>query len=223
MLKRGDKGSQVANLQKMLNKVINAGLKIDGIFGNATFNAVIKYQRQKQIKPDGVVGDVTYSLLQRDYLEKTNEAPIIRNGKITFVKPLQELKPQAVKYLVLHHSAIAKDLKVEEIDRMHKSKGWAGIGYHFFITKSGEIFSGRPLNRMGAHVDGHNHESIGICFSGNFMEEELTHEQRQAGVALVKWLKYKVYGNKVKVVGHKEIDSTACPGRNFPLDAFKSL
>jgi len=62
-LKKGARGTNVSTLQKRLNQRINAQLVVDGIFGNATKNAVKEYQSMYPIKVDGVVGPVTWRYL----------------------------------------------------------------------------------------------------------------------------------------------------------------
>ncbi|MCF7872462.1 N-acetylmuramoyl-L-alanine amidase [Candidatus Woesearchaeota archaeon] len=52
----------------------------------------------------------------------------------------------------------------DEVLELHKSKNWAGIGYHFMINKKGTIFYSRPLEIMGSHVYGKNRDSVGIAF-----------------------------------------------------------
>ena len=46
------------------------------------------------------------------------------------------------EYLIIHHSGHT-DSTFENIDAYHASKGWGGIGYHYFIEKSGEVKQGR--------------------------------------------------------------------------------
>lgn len=55
---------------------------------------------------------------------------------------------------------------ISVIDSWHKAKGWAGVGYHFFIKRSGKLQYGRPLAQQGAHTAGYNQDSIGICLHG---------------------------------------------------------
>ena len=78
--------------------------------------------------------------------------------------------------IVIHCSATApsKDIGVKEIDAMHKARGWSGIGYHAVIRRNGQIETGRPLEKVGAHVKGHNTNSIGICMVGGVMEDGKT-------------------------------------------------
>lgn len=40
------------------------------------------------------------------------------------------------------------------------------IGYHFVIDLAGQVLTGRSLDEVGAHVAGHNIQSVGICLVG---------------------------------------------------------
>ena len=55
-LKKGSKGVNVERLQKLLNWAIGANLKVDGIFGTHTENAVKAFQKLVGIKVDGIFG-----------------------------------------------------------------------------------------------------------------------------------------------------------------------
>ena len=52
------------------------------------------------------------------------------------------------------------------IDKMHRARGWACIGYHLVIGVDGTVEHGRGLLDVGAHVEGHNTGNIGICLIG---------------------------------------------------------
>lgn len=45
----------------------------------------------------------------------------------------------------------------------HKAKGWGGEGYHFGITRKGNIILLRPVTLKGAHVGGHNTGNVGVA------------------------------------------------------------
>ncbi len=122
------------------------------------------------------------------------------------------------KILIFHHSAI-KDITVEKIDKLHKKKGWQGIGYHYFISKDGTIYEGRPEGAEGAHTIGKNRESIGICVEGNLEEEEMTLNQIVSieNLSLYLCLKYDIRD----IMQHKDFANTLCPGKNFPIDEIK--
>ncbi len=63
VIKQGSKGVYVATLQDALNLLgFNAGV-IDGVFGNNTRNAVIRYQRARGLTQDGIVGCDTWRAL----------------------------------------------------------------------------------------------------------------------------------------------------------------
>lgn len=64
ILKKGVSGATVKTLQKCLNKAIKAGLTVDGIFGDATYKAVIKFQKAYKINTDGIYGNNTYKKLK---------------------------------------------------------------------------------------------------------------------------------------------------------------
>lgn len=97
----------------------------------------------------------------------------------------------------------------------------AGIGYHYYVRKDGSIYRGRPENMAGAHCNGINSISIGICAEGNFSEETMSNVQKQALIELVKDIKSRYDIKWVR--GHKEILSTSCPGTNFPLEEIKNV
>lgn len=117
--------------------------------------------------------------------------------------------------IVLHHSATSSET-VEQIHAYHLKKGWAGIGYHFYVRKDGRVYRGRPENTVGSHASGNNNDSVGVCFEGNFEKEEMPETQKTAGKELVAYLKGK-YGVG-KVQRHKEVGNTACPGKYFPFE-----
>lgn len=119
------------------------------------------------------------------------------------------------KYIVLHHRG--GDGDVMSIHKSHQSRGWAGIGYHFYVRKNGEIWRGRPQNAVGAHCVGFNAMSVGVCFEGNYENEKsMPKTQKNAGREIVAYLR-RQYPN-ARVVRHGELTATACPGKYFPFD-----
>ena len=63
LIKKGTYGTGVKWLQDMLNHN-GYSLTVDGAFGNATYNAVINFQRNKGLDVDGVVGPATRNALK---------------------------------------------------------------------------------------------------------------------------------------------------------------
>lgn len=124
------------------------------------------------------------------------------------------IKRNKTEMIVLHHAA-AKSCTAQQVHKWHINRGWLGIGYHYFISKDGEIFRGRPEDTVGAHVTGHNSKSIGICFEGDYTTEAMPKAQLEAGKELVTYLKNKYKITKVK--GHRDLMATSCPGVKFPF------
>ena len=60
----GSRGDCVRRIQWFLNKINNAGLSIDGDFGNNTLSAVKNYQQANSLQVDGVVGPNTWASLE---------------------------------------------------------------------------------------------------------------------------------------------------------------
>ena len=73
-----------------------------------------------------------------------------------------------INRIVIHCSATpeGRDVTVEEIRGWHKARGFKDIGYHYVIDASGELHKGRAVELAGAHAQGYNAESIGICYVG---------------------------------------------------------
>lgn len=120
----------------------------------------------------------------------------------------------STKRIILHHAEASK-CTAEDIHRWHLNNGWAGAGYHFLVRKDGSIYRLRPENKVGAHAQGANSDSIGICFEGAYMTETMPQAQINAGKELVAYLKKKY--NISKVQAHRDVCSTSCPGKNFPF------
>ena len=63
MIKRGDQGERVRNIQESLRRLGYFEGKADGDFGEYTENAVKEFQRMNKLTPDGVVGPSTLARL----------------------------------------------------------------------------------------------------------------------------------------------------------------
>ena len=122
---------------------------------------------------------------------------------------------KSTERIILHHAA-AKTCSAEDIHRWHLNKGWSGAGYHFLVRKDGKIYRLRPEDKVGAHAYGSNYNSIGVCFEGDYMVENMPEEETKAGQELVAFLKNKYGISEVEV--HKRVNATSCPGDNFPFN-----
>jgi len=117
-----------------------------------------------------------------------------------------------INLIVVHCSATkpSMDIGADEIYDWHvNGNGWSDIGYHWVIRRSGQIQTGRPIERAGAHTKGHNSNSIGICLVGGIdelgnSEDNFTPEQYNA-------LAYKIgeledeYKDVDDICGHRDL------------------
>ena len=121
--------------------------------------------------------------------------------------------------VVIHHTGnpTDDDLSAAEINASHKARGWSCIGYHYVIRKDGTVEQGRPHWTIGAHAYGHNSHTIGIHMCGNFEIGEPTVAQIESLALLLANLctDYGLMIDRDTIVGHRELMSTACPGRNL--------
>ena len=93
-------------------------------------------------------------------------------------KKLKIRKLENITTIVLHHSAGRGTL--EDVDRIHRKRGYICIGYHYYMTRDGEIHLGRPLFTVGAHAKGRNKDTIGICLEGDFRKDGPTDKPIEA-------------------------------------------
>jgi N-acetylmuramoyl-L-alanine amidase len=128
------------------------------------------------------------------------------------------LDPRDVKYIVVHCSATppTADIGVADIDKWHRSRGWDGIGYHLVIKRDGVVQPGRKLNTPGAHAEGYNKLSVGVCMVGgvaanNNPENNFTQAQFDSLASVLFMLSAKFPG--AEILGHRDLPGVtkACP------------
>tara|TARA_B100000035_G_C20980182_1_gene545073 strand:- start:720 stop:1136 length:417 start_codon:yes stop_codon:yes gene_type:complete len=123
-----------------------------------------------------------------------------------------------INRIIIHCSATpeGRDIDAATIKDWHvNGNGWSDIGYHYVIKLNGEIESGRPLDIAGAHVKGHNSDSIGICYIGGADEDmnpkdTMLQCQEEAMRELIYSLRM-VWDKELTLHGHNEYASKACP------------
>ena len=79
-----------------------------------------------------------------------------------------------IALIVVHCSATRADrsFPVEALRRCHvQERGFADIGYHFYITRDGITHVCRPIDHIGAHARCFNDHSIGVCYEGGLDEQ----------------------------------------------------
>jgi N-acetyl-anhydromuramyl-L-alanine amidase AmpD len=127
---------------------------------------------------------------------------------------------RAIRKIIVHCTASpdSLDIGAAEIRDWHvNGNGWSDIGYHWVVRRDGTIESGRPEERSGAHVKGHNSDSIGIVWVGTNKCED---KQLDALITKVKELCYRYNIDSKEVYGHYELYSgKTCP--NLKMDDFR--
>lgn len=127
---------------------------------------------------------------------------------------------RTITLIIVHCSGNSRGgtLRMADIDRYHRSKGWKGCGYHYVIPADGAIEKGRPEEVRGAHCKNHNRHSIGVCYVGGLETDgktpadTRTPAQKRALKLLLDDLRKRY--PKALVVGHCELDPQKpfCPG-----------
>jgi N-acetyl-anhydromuramyl-L-alanine amidase AmpD len=123
-----------------------------------------------------------------------------------------------IDQVVIHHSLTTSGSAVEYAKYHVDNNGWPGIGYHYVISKDGEIVQSQPLKVISFHVSGQNTRSIGICLTGNYDTQQPTEAQLDACVKLIRWLQDKELKRKLEIAGHNQYSSKSCPGRNINVN-----
>jgi hypothetical protein len=134
--------------------------------------------------------------------------------------------------IVIHHSGTNQG-SAESIARIHEGQGIRGLGYHFVIGNGagqpdGEIAVGfRWSDQLpGAHIAGpmpqaDKNRKIGICLVGDGDRRPFTEEQLAALASLVTSLQERYAIPAERVTLHRDLASTASPGRFFPETLFR--
>lgn len=122
-----------------------------------------------------------------------------------------------INEIIVHCTATpeGRDYTVADIRQMHKAQGWVDIGYHYLIYRDGSIHEGRNVDLVGAHCQGHNAQSIGVCYVGGVARDGKTPKDTRTAAqkdALVHLLMQLVclYPDAT-IRGHRDFAAKACP------------
>jgi len=80
----------------------------------------------------------------------------------------KELTANSVEFIIVHASSstIKEDLQVADIEKRRLAEGFSSSGYHFVITRDGEVHNCTPLDQAGSHTDHFDDRSIGVLIVG---------------------------------------------------------
>lgn len=139
---------------------------------------------------------------------------------------------RSIKSIIIHCAATPNGqwFTAGDIDKWHKARGFhrteafrarhngnfAAIGYHFVILTNGAIATGRHLEEVGAHAQGFNSKSIGICLMGTDRFSLAQWDSLRGTVASLQQQIMLLQNDMVpaKVVGHRDLPGVkkTCPG-----------
>ena len=205
--KLGSRGEVVKQIQKALHLVQ------DGVFGPLTREALMTYQREHGLTPDGVAGPATLAKLLPTWVaviqQHTQKVP-------TYNAIFLKKSRRTITDIVIHCTASreGQPMTVDQIRAEHKKQGWSDIGYHYVIGLNGERWNGRDVDLVGAHVSGHNAHSIGIAYVGglenkpgvpyNQLKAKDTRTEAQKAALLSLLLDLRKLYPKAKISGHRD-------------------
>ena len=123
-----------------------------------------------------------------------------------------------IDLIILHCTASRPNqhISMEQLDKMHKAKGWKCCGYHYYITRDGQLHFGRSEEMVGAHARHYNAHSIGICYEGGLDERGRAADTRTPAQKLTLYtllVSLKQDYPDAEIVGHCELEGVhkACP------------
>ena len=135
--------------------------------------------------------------------------------------------------VVVHHSLTKDSGSVSwgAIRKYHTQvMKWSGIGYHAGVelVMSGqevnyEILMGRMWDKSGAHTRGHNTDSLGICFVGNYDIIPPPKRMLMVGAKVIAlWL--RLFNLSIDdVYSHHNFNIyKTCPGTQFDMNYLKT-
>lgn len=127
------------------------------------------------------------------------------------------MKKDNIDAIVIHCSATpeGKDIRLKDIEKEHRKRGFKCCGYHYVIDLDGTIEQGRPLTMNGAHCEKpgfsgrpYNQHSIGICYVGGVAKDgktpkdTRTRAQKKAMHNLIYSLTMQY--NIKEIIGHRD-------------------
>ncbi len=160
---------------------------------------------------------------------------LVRRNEWNANPPTQSYIKHTPKRITIHHTGANYPTKWEDalteikvIQEYHQQgRGWIDIGYHFLIDPQGNIFEGRPILAVGAHVANYNPDNIGISVMGNYhppVNNKITEKTISSIITLARYLKEQYEIQKTSFCAHRDLANTDCPGDNIyaKMDYLKS-
>lgn len=140
-------------------------------------------------------------------------------GRFKFDKMTNQIPSRIILHCAGTPNGVKIDIAVLRNDHI-KNRGFSDIGYHLVIQPDGQVDKGRPLNVVGAHCEGHNTGSVGICLMGT---NKFTQAQFDA-------LRYQIDSlmliypiQKQSIFCHHQFDTAIKQGKTCPNISINDL
>lgn len=204
-------------------------------FDNELIDEIVKFQVAHDLKPDGLVGPMTFRRLvtsQESKQEEKSESFILISGKhvpINWDVKIDLIKPGAYKkqrgerkpnMIVTHWDACTS---ASSCKRVLEARN---ISTHFCIDNDGVIYQFLDTNDVGWHAGGVNKYSVGVDFSNAYYtkynklyEERGLPKRPVINNSMVHGVKLKPHLGyyNIQINAYKELIKTLCSYYDIPL------
>ncbi len=115
----------------------------------------------------------------------------------------------------------------ETESHLSNERGFNGIGYHYYITRDGQLHLTRSEAVPGAHARHFNTHSIGICYEGGLDEKGRPADTRTAAqkrTLLTLLYSLRTDYPKADILGHRDLPGVqkSCPCF-LPSEEYKDI
>ena len=135
---------------------------------------------------------------------------------------------RSINLIIIHCSATRCDrpFPVTSLIACHQVR-FGFTGYHYYITRDGQVYQTRHENLPGAHAKHYNQHSIGICYEGGLTADGRPADTRTEAQKSTLWHLLKSLKTDypdAQILGHCELPhvTKTCP--NFlPSQEYATL
>ena len=122
-----------------------------------------------------------------------------------------------IDLIVIHCSATRedRDFPVTSLIACHQAR-FGFTGYHYYITRDGQVYQTRHENLPGAHARHYNQHSIGVCYEGGLDKDGHPKDTRTEAQKAALWhllRSLRADYPDAQIIGHCELPHVAkyCP------------
>ena len=216
--------------------VVLTGMLVGG--GTEPIHSLIKFLEENKDKAAAETQQVQIRALVPSRVTATLEGDtlgISYSGGLYPERQGQKPRTHNPQKIIYHHTATHSNTPFEKIVEIEKARD-LDPSYHCVVTSDAEYHHYCRWDGVGWHAKGANLDSLGIALVGNFEtdptvegnnadarcgnREPSTAQRKTAARVVALWM--SLYSIALEqVIPHSQIKPTACPGSNFPHDAFK--